>query len=278
MWEENQSGGVLLFVHHAVRQGDGVASVKHNRGRGRRPTCAGIWFFRGFRCGGGCVAGALRQSHTCGGHVHGSGHGVRGSLSVMAAGKAWLLGEGTGDQASTGASGMGSEEIGTETQIKRGNRLALGDVSHPSTPAPTCAGGVHRPILHNACRAYVGAILIFQDARPVRGRVDGRSDTPVVSQRGLSQERPTGSRGTQPQLPYPGTKGGVCTPIGEGGTGRYWSGPPPSWRGGGYCWSTGQPPCGHCGHSDGHKGDPQIDEELSHNVRGQGSGGVCAHS
>ena len=170
--------------------------------------------------------------------------------------------------------------IGTETQIKRGDWVGTGRCVTPSLVPQLrlVPGGVHRPILHNACGAHVGAILTFQDARPVRGRVDGRSDTPVVSQRGLLLERPIGSRGTQPQLPYPGTKGGVCTPIGEGGTGRYWSGPPPSGRGGGYCWSTGQPPCGHCGHSDGHKGDPQIDEELSHNVRGQGSGGVCAHS
>ena len=81
---------------------------------------------------------------------------------------------------------------------------------------PLVPGGIHRSILHDACGAHVGAILTFQDARPVRGRVDGRSDTPFVSPLKRAQERPTGSRGTQPRLPYPGTRGGVCTPIGEG--------------------------------------------------------------
>ena len=44
---------------------------------------------------------------------------------------------------------------------------------------PLVPGGIHRSILHDACGAHVGAILTFQDARPVRGRVDGRSDTLV---------------------------------------------------------------------------------------------------
>ena len=170
LWEENQSGRVLLFVLHAVRQGDGVASVKHNRGRGRHTIGAGIWFIRSFRCGGGCMAGALRQSHTCGGHVYGSGHGVRGSLSVMAAGKAWLLGEGTGDQASTGASGMGGEDRNRDANEERGIGWRW-EMCHTlaGTLAPIRAGGGPPPHLAQRMRCTRGCYPHFSGCSPSEG-------------------------------------------------------------------------------------------------------------
>ena len=58
--------------------------------------------------------------------------------------------------------------------------LDLGNVLHPliSTSAPTCVGGGScRSILYDACDVHVGENLTLQDARPVKGRADGRSDT-----------------------------------------------------------------------------------------------------
>ena len=102
--------------------------------------------------------------------VEGSGQGGRGSLWVVGGGKTWLLGEGTGDQASMGASGMGGEDRNRDANEERGIGWHW-EMCHTlaGTLAPIRAGGGPPPHLAQRMRCTRGCYPHFSGCSPSEG-------------------------------------------------------------------------------------------------------------